>query len=667
MERYANLFISFSLLFFFLNDSLFADESMASPLQLNHDQLNIMVNLSKSLSPNSYNNWNTSDPNPCLWESVTCSAGPSTIVTGLSLSNLGIYTAANVSDFFSILCRIDTLQNLNFSQNYVATIPDSFFSNCTGLSGLKSLDLSSNELTGPVRNFSSFASLETLDLSHNYLGGTVETQLSSLSKLKSLNLSSNFLMGTIPKLVIDGRKVAAFEELVLSENQFNGTIPREIVEYENLTMLDLSVNSLSGTIPEKIGMLSNLKTLDLSSNQLTGRLPATLSNISTLFRFAADGNNLTGNIPSISKFVSFLDLSYNNLGGEIPFDLLASPNLESVDLSHNRLGGAIPTNLSIGLQWLLLSENLLSGIIPTSIGKLSQLANLELDNNNLYSEIPSQLGNCSNLEFLDLSSNALYGELPKEIGNLQKLEVLALQTNNLSGEIPVEMNELQSLHRLNLSSNSFTGEILPTISNLRQLFYIHLQHNKFDGSIPDSINGLKFLYELYLSSNYFNGSIPSSLGGNVPHSLSTIPSLTELVLSYNNLSGVLPLFSSSVNVVTVGNKNLIILNRSAESNSLGNGVFDITDSSKRKIQVALVVVSSFVAGFSVSFLMSSLTWKFLIRKKATDVQDEDVLSDLNNRKRLQMVQRLRMFHERFISITSASVQLIDISTSVKRS
>ncbi|OAY65611.1 Receptor-like protein kinase 2 [Ananas comosus] len=350
---------------------------MASPFQLNHDQLNIMVNLSKSLSPYSMSEWNTTDPSPCLWERVTCSAGPSTVVTGLSLSYLGLSTGANVSDFISILCRLDTLQYLDFSLNYRTTIPDSFFSNCTGLSRLKSLNLSYNDLGGPVRNFSSFMSLETLDLFHNYLKGTVETQLSSLSKLKSLNLSSNLLMGTIPKLVIDGRKVAAFEELVLSENQFNGTIPSEIFEYENLTVLDLSTNSLSGTIPEKIGMLSNLKTLDLSSNQLTGKIPATLSNISTLFRFAAYGNNLTGNIPSITKFLSSLDLSYNNLGGEIPSDLLASPNLEYVDLSHNRLGGAIPTNLSIGLLNLQLGGNLLSGIIPTSIGKLSKLDYLD--------------------------------------------------------------------------------------------------------------------------------------------------------------------------------------------------------------------------------------------------------------------------------------------------
>ncbi|XP_020080702.1 receptor-like protein kinase 2 [Ananas comosus] len=377
MERYAHLFISFSLLFSFLNYSLFVDKSMASPFQLNHDQLNIMVNLSKSLSPYSMSEWNTTDPSPCLWERVTCSAGPSTVVTGLSLSYLGLSTGANVSDFISILCRLDTLQYLDFSLNYRTTIPDSFFSNCTGLSRLKSLNLSYNDLGGPVRNFSSFMSLETLDLFHNYLKGTVETQLSSLSKLKSLNLSSNLLMGTIPKLVIDGRKVAAFEELVLSENQFNGTIPSEIFEYENLTVLDLSTNSLSGTIPEKIGMLSNLNALDLSSNQLTGKIPATLSNISTLFRFAAYGNNLTGNIPSITKFLSSLDLSYNNLGGEIPSDLLASPNLEYVDLSHNRLGGAIPTNLSIGLLNLQLGGNLLSGIIPTSIGKLSKLDYLD--------------------------------------------------------------------------------------------------------------------------------------------------------------------------------------------------------------------------------------------------------------------------------------------------
>nr|CAD1824604.1 unnamed protein product [Ananas comosus var. bracteatus] len=177
------------------------------------------------------------------------------------------------------------------------------------------------------------------------------------------------------------------------------------------------------------------------------------------------------------------------------------------------------------------------------------------------------------------------------------------------------------------------AEILPTISNLQQLAFIALQHNKFNGSIPYSVNGLESLNELYLGSNYFNGSIPSSLGdlryleildlsynnfsGNVPDSLSFMNRLTEVVLSYNNLSGHLDLsrFLSSANVVTVGNKDLIVLKGSAESNSPENGVFVTNDSSKRKILVALAVVSSFVAGFSVSFFMSSLTWKFLIRKK----------------------------------------------------
>lgn len=143
-------------------------------------------------------------------------AGPSTVTTGLSLSYLRICTIS------SILRRLDTLRYLDLSLNFITAIPDSFLSNCTGLSGLKSLNLSYNKLTGVVRSFSSFASLENLlDLYYNSLQGTVETQLSSLSKLKSLNLNSNLLiMGTIPKLVIDGRRDAAFEELVLSENQF---------------------------------------------------------------------------------------------------------------------------------------------------------------------------------------------------------------------------------------------------------------------------------------------------------------------------------------------------------------------------------------------------------------------------------------------------------------
>lgn len=83
-----------------------------------------------------------------------------------------------------------------------------------------------------------------------------------------------------------------------------------------------------------------------------------------------------------------------------------------------------------------LSNNNLNGEIPTSIGNLSSLRLLNLSGNQLGWKIPPSLGEISTLEQLDLSKNNLSGEIPGELSTLSKLAVLNVSSNKLCGRIP---------------------------------------------------------------------------------------------------------------------------------------------------------------------------------------------------------------------------------------
>ncbi|ONK77437.1 uncharacterized protein A4U43_C02F6520 [Asparagus officinalis] len=412
---------------------------------------------------------------------------------------------------------------------------------------------------------------------------------SGLSRLKTLDLSDNSIEGPIPLFV-------GVEVLLLSGNKFSGEIPNSISQLKNLTALDLSMNNLSGSVPDEIGELSKLETLILSSNNLTGKIPSNLSSIRSLRRFAANQNGFTGLIPDgLTRHLNFLDLSYNSLGGRIPLDFLSSPTLEYVDLSWNHLEGAIPRDISQSLFRLRLGGNKLTGKVPSLFQQRSNLTYLELDTNQLDGEIPSELEICQKLTLLNLASNQLNGSLPKALANLSQLVIMKLQENSLSGEIPTEFSKLGNLITLNLSHNSLSGEIPSSISSLSKLSNLNLAVNKLSGPIPSNINELSYLIELQLgnndligtvprmpnslttalnlSNNQLSGPIPSHLGslgqleildlsnnnftGEVPVSLTQMQSLTLLVISNNDLSGTLPKFPHFVNVTYSGNNGLV--------------------------------------------------------------------------------------------------------------
>ncbi|GLT68068.1 hypothetical protein SLA2020_403290 [Shorea laevis] len=594
--------------------------------QLAENQRTIMLNLPQLLNISS-SPWDvTKEPNPCLWQGVKCSGRPNnSSIISLSLSGFGLSS----SNFLSEVCKIDSLQSLNLSNNSLTSISDGFFNDCGGIDGLKVLNFSRNRLVGSLPAFQNFVGLEFLDLSFNYLSGEINSQLSQLVSPKSLNLGFNRFSGPVPTQL---GKSLVLEQLQLSNNTFYGEIPVELLTYKNLNIIDLSDNFLNGSIPEAIGNLSKLQLLLLSSNRLSGKIPESISSISTLQRFAANQNNFVGVVPGgITTYLKILDLSYNKLSGLIPTDLFSQPSLQHVDLSYNLLHGTIPERISSSsLVRLRLGSNSLNGSIPTTLAKLQYLTYLELENNSLSGPIPPELGACQNLLLLNLAQNDINGTLPVELGRLTKLQVMKLQQNKLGGQIPTEITQLQSLGILNISGNNLTGPIPSSISNLKKLTNVNLQSNNLVGSIPATLGDLNYLLELNLggnklrgsiprmppnlqialnlSTNLFEGPIPNTLSqltslevldlsnnrfsGKVPDFLTGLASLTQLILSNNQLSGFLPPFTQHVIVNITGNPDLKnTTNTSPESRD------------KRKSFAIAFVVALVVAAFVVGIVL----------------------------------------------------------------
>ncbi|TYI13344.1 hypothetical protein ES332_A08G052500v1 [Gossypium tomentosum] len=290
--------------------------------------------------------------------------------------------------------------------------------------------------------------MSVVDISDNKIQGPIPANICSIfPQLFGLNLSGNFLQGNIPPCL--------------------GSL-----NTRNL-LLDLSHNQLSGGIPEMLAQSDSLRFLRLSNNHLSGKITPTIFRSSSLYLLYLDGNNFDGNIPSIdiSTIPSYplqdLDLSNNNLSGELPRWIWNVSDLKALAVSNNQLKGLIPMELCYldSLIILDLSKNNFSGPIPSCFDAQS-IEHLHLSKNRLSGTLTNAFFNSSSLVTLDLSENQLTGEIPYGIGTLSALSVLLLKANYFIGEIPTEMCQLYSLSIIDLSQNKLFGSIPSCLSHL---------------------------------------------------------------------------------------------------------------------------------------------------------------------------------------------------------
>ena len=209
--------------------------------------------------------------------------------------------------------------------------------------------------------------------------------------------------------------------LSINYTNISGTIPPQIGNLSNLIRLNLSSNQFSGGIPPEIGSLTNLTSLDLSSNQLSGNIPIELFG---LINLKGEIENMTGPGGGASVFHQGLNLSNNLLTGSISEEIGDLIHLKSLDLSFNQLEGNLPIELYSldSLQSLNLSNNLLTGEISENIGNL-----LKLEGVTTYAHM-----SVTQYDALNLSNNLFSGLIPIPICDLP-IDWDGLDLNNGQG------------------------------------------------------------------------------------------------------------------------------------------------------------------------------------------------------------------------------------------
>ncbi|GJP37169.1 hypothetical protein CLOM_g21605 [Closterium sp. NIES-68] len=416
------------------------------------------------------------------------------------------------------LYTISSLQELNLQENNLtgALIPDSSASILSP--SLESLDVGGNALSGPIpASIGGLTSLCHLALDRNELQGRMPRQLGALWMLRELLLQGNLLQGDLTALAarFDPPAAAAAAAAVAAGS---GAVSAAARSSPPTALWGLG------------GLFPLLTSLDLSSNQLCGNihtlspLPPTLSVFNTSF------NQLSGSIPPISnRSACAVGVSHNRITGTLDEMLSGRPRLKVLRVSHNQISGTIPATLAVHAE-LDLSHNLLSGSIPSGIRLAYGVGAVDLSYNKLTGSIPGIY--VVHIRRLDVSHNWLDGDFPL-LGFT--LEHLNASWNRFSGVYSGAFSfTSETLTVVDISHNRIQGSLLPpTLCSL--CTHMDLSYNLFSGSIPPQLSPPDSpLSYLNLRNNLLSGPLPLAL--------TQAPALTHLDLSGNKLNGSLPSF-----------------------------------------------------------------------------------------------------------------------------
>ncbi|URE20677.1 LRR receptor-like serine threonine-protein kinase, partial [Musa troglodytarum] len=334
------------------------------------------------------------------------------------------------------------LEELNINDNqFDGPLPISL-SNATNLNNIQ---LYENRFTGTIpRGLGSLQKLFHFDVTFNQLEARNAAEwgflddLANCSSLKYLQLTSNNLSGFLPQSI--GNFSTTLMWFEIDDNYIAGSIPAEIGNLVSLTSVRMKSNLLTGRIPAALGSLARLQIIDLSRNRFTGGIPATLGNLTRLTELQLYSNRLQGPIPPALETcpLELLDLSFNQLNGTVPKEILSIPTLT---------------------RFLNVSYNSLAGSLTPQVGNMKNIGQFDISGNRLSGTIPRTLGDCQQLDSLDMAGNSFQGSIPSSFSQLKGLQSLDLSRNNLSGLIPEFLGNFRFLSYLNLSFNNFEGEL----------------------------------------------------------------------------------------------------------------------------------------------------------------------------------------------------------------
>ncbi|KAJ4951785.1 hypothetical protein NE237_028617 [Protea cynaroides] len=162
--------------------------------------------------------------------------------------------------------------------------------------------------------------------------------------------------------------------------------------------------------------------------------------------------------------VTELKLSGLGLTGSLGYLLSSLTSLMILDMSNNNLGNQLPYELPPNVQQLNFAGNQFNGGIPYSVSTMTSLQDLNLGHNQFQGQMGDIFGQLSNLTTLDLSFNTFTGNLSQSLSSLSSVASMYLQNNQFTGTLNVLAN--LPLQNLDVSNNHFTGWIPNQLKNI---------------------------------------------------------------------------------------------------------------------------------------------------------------------------------------------------------
>ena len=408
--------------------------------------------------------------------------------------------------------------------------------------------------------------LTRLEIRDNGLRGQLVTELVLLTSLNTLLLADNDLTGSLPS-----------DWILNGHSNFT----------QSLVELDLSNNiGLTGDVTDILWNLLSLTSLRLAHlPNVTAILTSEMGRLSNLNSFIAPGMMWMGSLPTeigLWREVRSINLPSNvsMVNGSIPMELWELPRLDDIDLSGLGLTGTLPdfddSDAVPRLRVLRLGQNALQGRLPPSLGLMTSLQELQLQDNefgvglflpdeeDLDNMIPTEMGGLTNLEVLNLTNNpglgippsvssgssqAVTNSIPSEFGSLTRLAELGISNCALTSTLPTELGLLTSLTLLRANDNMLAGTVPSEVGVLTALTELSIASNTFiEGVLPSELGLLTNLKMLNLAGPRRppeNRRPPDyrtdySFNGTLPQTFTYLTSLEYLNLGYNKISGTFP-------------------------------------------------------------------------------------------------------------------------------
>ncbi|KAK3423935.1 hypothetical protein EUGRSUZ_F00684 [Eucalyptus grandis] len=411
----------------------------------------------------------------CSWDSVACDGATGNVISlNLTCSWLCVTLHSNGSLFL-----LHHLRNLNLSHN----------------------DFSGSQISS---NLSAFATLTHLNLLGSSFSGSVPSEISCLSKL------STSFSGEIPDSIGNMKNLIVLD---LENCKFTRHIPLSMWNLNQLQVLWIDGNNFCGVVEfELFTKLKNFRKLFVSQelNLIYNTLEYTILKLEMLGLRSCNLTKLPYFLNSLKR-LTYLDLSSNGIGGEIPmwFWGISHDTLETFILSNNLLEGGIqllndftrplPRSLvkCANLSTLVLSHNEFSDIFLHWL-EASQLYTLDLQLNKFHEAIPLP----SPVTYYSIASNNITEKIPSLICNTTHIEIIDLSNNGLMGSLPQCLTNFSTyLSVLNLRMNHFEGTILEYFSSRSGLMTLDLSRNQFEGTLPQLLVKCRYLEVLDLNHN----------------------------------------------------------------------------------------------------------------------------------------------------------------------